>query len=115
MNNTRSFRNPAILWLTVFVVLLSLTASLGGLFIPDLYNDNESIKTSWFANDMVTILIALMLIVSISIQKRGDERGLLVWMGLMLYMFYNYAFYLFGAKFNEFFLIYVALFSLSLY
>jgi hypothetical protein len=36
-------------------------------------------------------------------------------MGLMLYMFYNYAFYLFGAKFNIFFLIYVALFSLSLY
>jgi len=30
-------------------------------------------------------------------------------------MFYNYAFYLFGAKFNEFFLIYTALFSLSLY
>ena len=40
---------------------------------------------------------------------------MLVWMGVMLYMFYNYAFYLFGAKFNEFFLIYVALFSLSLY
>lgn len=30
-------------------------------------------------------------------------------------MLYNYAFYLFGAEFNEFFLIYAALFSLSLY
>ena len=115
MVHARNYRNPFILWLTTAVVLLSVTASLGGLFINDLYKDNHFIKTAWLANDFVTLIISPLLILSLALQKRGDERGLLLWMGLMLYMFYNYAFYLFGAKFNSFFLIYVALFSLSLY
>lgn len=115
MTHIRSYRNPAILWLTIIVFILALTAAFGGVFIVDLYKDSEQIKRSWFANDLVTIAIAPLLIFTLALQRRGDERGLIVWMGLMLYMFYNYAFYLFGAKFNEFFLIYVALFSLSLY
>jgi hypothetical protein len=111
----RSYRTPAIPWLTTIVACLALVASLGGLFIDGLYKDNELIRMAWFANDLVTIAMTLLLVVSLLSQKQEDERPVLVWMGLMLYMFYNYAFYLFGARFNEFFLIYVALFSLSLY
>ena len=76
--------------------------------------DSEMIKKGWFANDLITIPLAILLLSILILQKRGDERPILVWLGLMLYMCYNFAFYLFGAKFNEFFLIYVALFSLSL-
>jgi hypothetical protein len=108
-------RTSAIPWLTLIVAILALSASFGGIFIKGLYRDNSIIKTGWFANDLITIPMAMLLIISLLMQKRGDERPMLVWMGLMLYMCYNYAFYLFGAKFNEFFLIYVALFSLSLY
>ena len=111
----RSNPTSAIPWLTVAVACLALIASLGGLFIGGLYKDNDLIRNAWFANDVVTILITILLLISLLSQKKEDERPLLVWMGLMLYMFYNYAFYLFGAKFNEFFLIYVALFTLSLY
>jgi hypothetical protein len=39
----------------------------------------------------------------------------MVWLAIMAYMIYNYAFYLFGAAFNKFFLLYVFIFSLSLY
>lgn len=109
------YRSPAIPWLTLIVAILALIASLGGIFIDGLYRDNSSIKTGWFANDIVTIPMVIFLIISFLLQKRGDERPMLVWMGLMFYMCYNYALYLFGAKFNAFFLIYVALFSLSLY
>lgn len=80
-----------------------------------LYRDSELIKTAWFANDIVTLFVAPLLLVTLALKRKGDQRALLVWLGLMLYMLYNYAFYLFGAKFNEFFLIYAALFSLSIY
>jgi hypothetical protein len=112
---TNHYRTPAIFWLTLAVVILSLVASAGGLLLDELYKDNTVIKTTWLANDLITLIFSPLLILAVVLQKRGDERGLLLWMGLMLYMFYNYAFYLFGAKFNSFFLLYVALFSLSLY
>jgi hypothetical protein len=37
----------------------------------------------------------------------GSVRGLVLWLGLIGYAVYNYAFYLFGAALNAFFLIYV--------
>jgi hypothetical protein len=115
MIHASSYRNPAILWLTLAILILSLVASIGGISLDGLYRDNDLIKTAWLANDLVTLVLSPILVLALTLQKRGDERGLLLWMGLMLYMFYNYAFYLFGTKFNNFFLIYVALFSLSLY
>jgi hypothetical protein len=108
-------RSPAIFILTILVSCLALIASIGGLLIADVYKDVGVIRQAWFANDFVTIPFAILLPITLLLQKRGDERPILVWLGLMLYMCYNYAFYLFGAKFNEFFLLYVALFSLSLY
>src|ERR1044071_3908928 len=40
---------------------------------------------------------------------------MLLWLGGLGYMLYNYIFYLYGAAFNSFFLLYTALFSLSVY
>jgi len=53
-----------------------------------------------------------MIISMISFVK-GSARGLLVWLGTLLYLLYNYIFYLYGAAFNEFFLLYVALTLIS--
>jgi hypothetical protein len=109
------YRTPFLPWLTFIVASLALIASIGGIFIEGLYHDNSDIRGGWFVNDLITIPMSILLIVTWLMQKRGDERPMLVWMGSMLYMFYNYAFYLFGAKFNAFFLIYTALFSFSLF
>lgn len=43
----------------------------------------------------------------------GSIRGLLLWLGLIGYALYNYAFYLFGAALNAFFPIYLAALVLS--
>lgn len=115
MKNIKSYRNPAIVWLTIIIAILSLTASTGGLLISHLYRDHDVIKMGWYANDLITIITIPALLLALFLQRRGDERPLLVWIGLMLYMFYNYAYYIFGMKFNEFFPIYFILFSLSLY
>jgi hypothetical protein len=45
--------------------------------------------------------------------RRGSVRAELVWLGLLDYALYNYAFYLFGAAFNAAFLPYVAIVTAS--
>jgi hypothetical protein len=47
--------------------------------------------------------------------RRGSRRAELVWFGLLAYTLYNYAFYLFGSALNSFFLLYVVLFTLSIF
>jgi len=102
--------------LSLLIAALAAITSLGGLLFKGLYRDSDFIKNAWFANDWVTFAVAVpALLVSINLATKGSQKAQLVWMGLLLYMLYNYAFYLFGAAFNEFFLLYVALFTLSGY
>lgn len=101
--------------LTFLIAVLAGIASAGGLIIPDLYRDNSFYRAAWQANDVVTLFLTPVLVVSFLHYRRESVSAQLVWLGLLLYMFYNYAFYLFGAAFNWFFPIYAALFTLSLY
>lgn len=100
--------------LSMLIILLAGFATLGGLFLKGLYRDSDFYKTGWLGNDLVTLLLILpLMVLSIYKTRSGSLRGHLVWMGLLSYMLYNYAFYLFGAAFNWFFPVYVSLFSLS--
>jgi hypothetical protein len=100
--------------LSILVIVLAIIASTGGLFLKELYNDNDFVKLAWFTNDLITLLVAVpMLAISLWFVSRGSLHWHLVWMGMLGYMAYNFAFYLFGAAFNIFFVVYVLLFSLS--
>jgi hypothetical protein len=46
---------------------------------------------------------------------RGSVRAQLVWVGMLAAFVYTYAYYLFGAAFNDAFLLHVAVFSSSLF
>ncbi len=101
--------------LSLLIVLLAGLASVGGLVLDGLYRDNTFVKSAWRGNDWVTLVVAVpTLIAAIALARRGSLRAQLVWLGLLDYMLYNFAFYLFGAAFNWFFLLYVALFTLSI-
>ena len=103
-----------ILLISIIVTFLAATAADGGLWINNLYHDNAFVKSAWFANDFITLFVVVpLLIVSIYLFLVGSQRWFLVLIGLMGYVFYNFAFYLFGASFNMFFLIYAALVSIS--
>ena len=109
-HSTLSFR------LSLTVMILAFLTSAGGLVIHDLYRDSHAIQLTWICNDAVTMFVALPLLAfSLWQTRKGSLRAKLMWMGLMAYMVYNYAFYLFGAAFNPFFLLYTALFSLSVF
>ena len=102
--------------LSFVIMILSTIASIGGLFFRELYNDNTLVQAAWKGNDIITLFIAVPLMaISLYLFLKGSNRGLLIWMGTLWYMLYNYMFYLYGASFNEFFLIYTALFALSGY
>lgn len=91
-----------------------ILASGTGLVFHELYQDNALVASSWYGNDSVTLFVATPLLVGGMVAaRRGSRRGVLVWMGMLAYSLYNYAFYLFGAAFNSLFLVYAVLYTLS--
>jgi hypothetical protein len=97
------------------IAVLMVFASLGGLLLPGLYRDNIWSTAAFRGNDLATLLLAVpVLAVALVQARRGSERARLVWFAVLAYNVYNYAFYLFGMAFNDFFLLYAALVSLSL-
>jgi hypothetical protein len=102
--------------LSIIIVVLATVASAGGLLLDGLYRDNLFGTAAWKGNDVVTLFVAVpLLVAALVFSGRGSLRAQLIWMGMLDYALYNYAFYLFAAAFNWFFLIYVALFGCSIF
>src|SRR5687768_13538763 len=111
-----SYNSKATIFQSIIILLLAAIASGGGLLLNNLYRDNDFVKSAWKGNDIITLLVIvpMMTLIVIIALKHYSIRVQLVLMGLLGYMVYNFAFYLFGAAFNIFFLLYVVLFSLSI-
>ncbi|HWI62672.1 MAG TPA: hypothetical protein VNT75_12575 [Symbiobacteriaceae bacterium] len=102
--------------LTVIILVLATVATAGGLLIPNLYRDNAWIAEQNRGGDLVTLALAVpALMVSLVGVRRGSARATLAWVGLLGYMLYTYVGAAFAYSFNIFFLIYVALFSCSVF
>lgn len=100
--------------LSIIVAICALAATLGGLFLEGLYLNNTFVNLVWVATDMITLVLALpLLVVGMALTRRGSLRGLLVWLAMLDFMLYNYAYYLFSAAFNWFFMLYLLIYVLS--
>ncbi len=108
-------RDAAAGILTAAIVLLAAAASAAGLLDGDLYRDNAWSVANWRGNDLVTLLFLPVLAGAYRLAVRGSRRARLVWLGGLAYMVYNYAFYLFGAAFNDVFLLYAGLVAASIW
>jgi hypothetical protein len=109
-------RIDAAIILSLVILTSATIASAGGLLIPDLYRDNTFIKRAWFGSDVTTLFLVIpSFVIALIYSMRGSLHAKLILIGLLGYMLYNFAFYLFGATFNRFFLIYVLLFTMSIY
>ena len=110
----QSLRVPLIL--SVLVVVLAAVAAAGGLFIPNLYRDNAWVVPQNRGADLVTLVVAVpALFASLVAAGRGSKRAVIVWLGVLGYMLYTYIGATFAFNFNYFYLIYVALLSLSVF
>lgn len=126
-----------ITMISLAIVVLSLIAAGVGVFWQDggssyefttlrgetvlihgrgLYRyDSVSMAAQAVAQDMVTLLIGIpFLLVSLYYLRRDSLRGKLLFCGITGYFLYTYMSYAVGANYNNMFLIYVAVFSLSL-
>lgn len=103
--------------LSVLIIILMLTATISGIFVENLYqDDNVLITMGWFANDLVTLFSAIPLLIgSLIFSRKGSVRSYLVLLGVLNYTLYNFSFYLFGAALNILFIVYVALFNLAMF
>jgi hypothetical protein len=127
----------ALKWLIPPIFLLTLVAAVAGLWPGDgasyplttfrgeqvtinargLYSwDTVSTAAQMQANDLVTLVLGLpLLAVSFWLARRGSLRGRLLLTGTLGFILYTYISMCFGAAYNQLFLVYVAIFSLSLY
>jgi hypothetical protein len=97
-----------------FTTLRGETVSIQG---KGLYRfDTVSMAAQAIAADAVTLCVGIpLLLVSVLLYRRGSLRGALLLAGTLGYFLYTYASMSFTDAFNPFFLVYVALFSLSLF
>jgi hypothetical protein len=128
---------PALKWLIPLIFVLTLVAALAGLWPAEgtpyplttfrgeevtinarglYYWDTVSSTAQMQANDLVALTLGLpLLAVSSWLAWRGSLRGRLLLAGTLGFILYTYITMAFGAQYNALFLVYVALFSLSLF
>lgn len=102
---------------SIFIAILAGIATLSGLFWKGLYkHETVSMAAQAMGQDVITLLIGIpVLLGSLYLIQKNSLRGSLIWMGTIFYFLYSYASMSFLASYNQLFLVYVALFSLSLY
>jgi hypothetical protein len=91
-------------------------AAAGGIFLPHLYRGNAWVLSATRGQDVYTLAVAVpAMAVTWFAMRQGSLRAILVMMGITGYMLYTYIGAAFAFSLNEFFPIYVALMSLSLF
>jgi hypothetical protein len=121
---THHRRSPAVAYrrgsrglatrLTWLATALALAASLAGLFIDGIYTGAAATAEMFRGYDLVTAAVVVPgLAVACGRARRGSVRTQLVTAGLLAYLVYTYAYYLFGTGFNDLFLLHAAVFATS--
>jgi hypothetical protein len=101
--------------LTGAIAILMVVASVAGLLVHGLYRDDPWAREALRGGDLTTIAVAApALIASMLLAWRGSRAAHSVWLGALAYSVYNYAYYVFGAAFNDIFVLHIALLSLSI-
>jgi hypothetical protein len=101
-------------WLVVAVVT---AASLASVLIRNLYPDETPwAREAFRGGDLVTLVVAVPLLIGALVAvRRGSIRAQALWIGVLFYTLYMYAYAVFGATFNDVFLLHIAAFSLSMF
>ncbi|HTX43781.1 MAG TPA: hypothetical protein VMC61_03565 [Methanocella sp.] len=102
---------------SALIAMLAIVAAGSGLFWDGLYkNDTRSGAAQEVGNDLVTLVLCVpLLAVTTYYAAQGSLRGRLAWTGMVFYFLYTYSMMAFMSAYNQLFLVYVAIYSLSLY
>ncbi len=109
-------RQPWWLLLSAPITALAVGGSLAGIFIDRIYAKETA---SWAAEgagqDVANLVVFPLLLVFAYAAAKGSVRGYLAWLGTLVYSVYAYTIYVFDVHFGPLFLLYVAVFGMSLW
>ncbi|HYN88425.1 MAG TPA: hypothetical protein VER55_07835, partial [Ardenticatenaceae bacterium] len=110
----RTSLRPYYLMGSLIAGLLAITAA-GGMFGAGIYSPflSETIVAFQFFQDLVSLIFAPVLLVAMLLTARGSARAFVVWTGLLVYVLYYYAFYVFDFVYTVYYPLYLALIGLS--
>jgi hypothetical protein len=94
--------------------VIVLAAAALTAFIPGVVRGTAVMNGSARGTALVLLLVAVpLLVVSMVVVARGGVRPVIAWLGADAYILYNSVLFLFITPFNQLFLLYVAMFTLS--
>lgn len=115
MTSTKPISGAYILT-SLAIVVLTVVATVVGLFVPGFYRDAPVLLPQVYGQDLLTLVVAVpAFVVSLYYVSRGSLRGYVVWLGTTGYLLYTYASYSFMTAFNELYLVYTTLLWLTLF
>jgi hypothetical protein len=101
---------------TSLLVALALPAHLIGLFIPTIYRDPAVVIPQNLGTDLSILILGLPALIGSSLlMRRGSLGARVVWLGTLGVLAYAYGMYCLAVVWNPLFLLYLALFGLSLF
>jgi hypothetical protein len=101
---------------SLLIALLTAVVAIAGILFPENIYPTAELQESFLANDVITILIGVpLLLASMWLARRGKLIGLLFWPGAVFFGLYNYIVYLFGMPFNVMFPLYLLIVTMSIY
>jgi hypothetical protein len=105
------------IWLSIAAVLLALAGNAIALLVPGIYARlTPAFLPQALAQDVASLALVspAWLIVAV-LALRGSVRAYLLWLGVLVFTVYNYVIYTFAVPFGPLFLLWVAVFGLSLF
>ena len=105
------------MWLSVAAALLAMAGNIVGLLKPSIYSGlTPAFLPQAFAQDLANlIVVSPAMLVLAALALRGSLRAYLLWLGTVVFTVYNYVIYTFSVPFGPLFLLWVAVFGLSIY
>ncbi len=117
IGRTREGQHLAVSYiLSSVLALIAVVASAIGFFNPGIFRDPAMTAGNARGTALVILVVAVPLLVgSMVMAMRGSARAGIVWLASLAYILYNSVLFCFAMTFNRLFLVYVAIFALSLW
>ena len=105
------------LWLSIAAALLAIAGSIVALAVKSIYAGLTPVfLPQALAQDIANLaLVAPLWLLLAALALRGSLRAYLLWLGVLTFTVYNYVIYTFSIPFGPLFLLWVAVFGMSLY
>ncbi len=101
-------------WASGSLGLVAAMAAAITFFVPNVLRGPAVMNGSARGTALVLLLVAIpALTASMLVAATGSARAVIVWLGAVAYIAYNSVLFLFATPFNNIFLLYVAMLSLS--